>query len=76
MPPTPSLPSSEVAKRLHATVAQQLTAASMIAHVLAERLEAHRGPEAPMAKDLLEKLGKASTELRDVMKELAGGTDA
>jgi signal transduction histidine kinase len=76
MPSSPSFPSSEVAKRLHGTVAQQLTAASMIVHVLTERLEARGAPEASMAKDLLGKLGKASTELRDIMKELAGGTDA
>jgi len=69
--PNPGLEPRDVSQRLHASVAQQLTAASMIAHVLTERLDAKSDPEAAIAHELMEKLNLASTQLRDIMIEYA-----
>jgi hypothetical protein len=62
----------ELAQRLHSSVAQQLTAAAMIAHVLTERLHSAKSPDASLAKELTEKLTLASSQLRDIMIECSG----
>jgi hypothetical protein len=68
----PNSQAQDVSKRLHSTVAQQLTAASLVAHVLSERLDAQGYPEAAIAKELMGKLNLASAQLRDIMIECAG----
>jgi nitrate/nitrite-specific signal transduction histidine kinase len=60
-----------VAALLHDTVAQELTASTILAHVLATRLENEGHPQAATAADLAEKLNLASQQLREIMMELA-----
>lgn len=69
--PDPSPKPQDIARRLHGSVAQQLTAAAMIAHVLSERLESKKHPETTMAKDLMNKISAASSQLREIMKEIS-----
>ena len=69
--PDPSPKPQDIARRLHGSVAQQLTAAAMIAHVLSERLESKNHPETSTAKDLVDKIGAASSQLREIMKEIS-----
>src|SRR3569623_1716764 len=65
-----SAPKKNIAARLHDTVAQELTAAAILAHVHATRLERAKHPEAANANALLEKVTLASTQLREIMLEI------
>jgi len=60
-----------VAARLHDTVAQELTAATILAHVLAARLEKEKHPQTTNANALLEKLNLSAKQLQDIMLEFA-----
>ncbi len=66
-----SSPPKNIATRLHDTVAQELTAAAILAHVHAMRLEQVKHPEAANAHTLLDKLNLASTQLREIMLEFS-----
>lgn len=66
---TPSVPA--LLQNLHDTVAQNLTAAGMLAHVVAERLEQEHHVEAKLAQEVAERVNAASTELRQLVTEYA-----
>lgn len=60
---------NDISSRLHDTVAQELTASAILAHVIAIRLQEENHPQAETMGALQEKITLASAQLREIMLE-------